>query len=155
MTLLRSAGPAGHHPGEAWQVKDGDMMGDDIPRVPTSWGELLDKITILEVKALRLATIEARANAGKELAMLREIAAPVLSHPETAPLAAQLKTLNETLWEIEDRIREHERAGDFGEDFIALARSVYKTNDQRGAIKRQINLVLGSALIEEKSYRPY
>jgi hypothetical protein len=135
--------------------ENGDMMGDDIPRVPTSWGELLDKITILEVKALRLPTMEARANAGKELAMLREIAAPVLPHPEIAPMAIRLKTLNEALWDIEDRIREHERTGDFGEDFIALARSVYKTNDQRGAVKRQINLVLGSALIEEKSYRPY
>src|SRR3954453_4153459 len=113
MTLLRSAGPAGHHPGEAWQGKDGDIMGDDIPRVPTSWGELLDKITILEVKALRLATIEARANAGKELAMLREIAAPVLPHPEIAPMAIRLKALNEALWDIEDRIREHERTGDF------------------------------------------
>ena len=71
------------------------------------------------------------------------------------PLAARLKTLNEALWDIEDRIREHERAGNFSEDFIALARAIYKTNDQRGAVKRQINLALGSALIEEKSYQPY
>jgi hypothetical protein len=141
--------------GEARQVKNGDTMGDNIPRVPTSWGELLDKITILEIKAARLPDAAARANAGKELAMLREIAAPVLAHPETVSLAARLKTLNEALWDIEDRIREHERAGDFGENFIALARSVYKTNDQRGAVKRQINLALGSALIEEKSYQPY
>jgi hypothetical protein len=128
-------------------------LGDNIPRVPTSWGELLDKVSILEIKALRLPTAEARTNAEKELAMLREIAAPVLA--QIAPLAAQLKTLNEALWEIEDRIREHERAGDFGESFVTLARSVYKTNDERGAIKRQINLVLGSALVEEKSYKPY
>lgn len=141
--------------GEARQVKNGDTMGDNIPRVPTSWGELLDKITILEIKAARLPDAAARANAGKELAMLRETAAPVLAHPETVSLAGRLKTLNEALWDIEDRIREHERAGDFGENFIALARSVYKTNDQRGAIKRQINLALGSALIEEKSYKPY
>jgi len=127
--------------------------GDNIPRVPTSWGELLDKISILEIKVARLPTAEARTNAEKELAMLREIAAPVLA--QIVPLAAQLKTLNEALWEIEDRIRDHERAGDFGEAFIALARSVYQTNDRRGAIKRQINLSLGSALIEEKSYRPY
>jgi hypothetical protein len=130
-------------------------MGDDIPHVPISWGELLDKISILEIKVARLPTVEARANTEKELTMLRGIAAPVLAHPETAALRAQLKSLNEALWDIEDRIREHERAGDFGEDFIALARSVYKTNDRRGAIKRQINLVLGSALIEEKSYKPY
>jgi hypothetical protein len=136
-------------------VKNGDTMGDNIPRVPTSWGELLDKITILEIKTARLPDAAARANAGKELAMLREIAAPVRAHPETVSLAARLKTLNEALWDIEDRIREHERAGDFGENFIALARSVYKTNDQRGAVKRQINLALGSALIEEKSYKPY
>lgn len=130
-------------------------MDDTIPRVPTSWGELLDKISILEIKVARLHAAEARSNAGRELAMLGEIAAPALAHPQAASLRAQLKTLNEVLWDIEDRIREHERAGDFGEDFITLARSVYKTNDQRGAIKRQINLVLGSALIEEKSYKPY
>jgi hypothetical protein len=130
-------------------------MDDYIPRAPISWGELLDKISILEIKIARLPTAQARANTGKELAMLREIAAPVLAHPEVAPLAAQLKTLNEALWDIEDRIRDHERASDFGEDFITLARSVYQTNDQRGAVKRQINLVLGSALIEEKGYKPY
>jgi len=130
-------------------------MDDTIPRVPISWGELLDKISILEIKVARLPTMEARTNTGKELAMLRGIAAPALAHPEAAPLAAQLKTLNEALWDIEDRIRDHERSGDFGEDFIALARSVYQTNDRRGAVKRQINLVLGSALIEEKGYKPY
>ena len=128
-------------------------MDDTIPHVPISWGELLDKISILEIKVARLPTAQARANTGKELAMLREIAAPALA--QIASLAAQLKTLNEALWDIEDRIRDHERAGDFGEDFIALARSVYQTNDRRGAVKRQINLVLGSALIEEKGYKPY
>ncbi|HEY8253705.1 MAG TPA: DUF6165 family protein [Rhizomicrobium sp.] len=128
-------------------------MDDNIPRVPISWGELLDKISILEIKVERLSAAEARANAGKELAMLREIAARALA--QVAPLAAQLKTLNEALWDIEDRIRDHERARDFGENFIALARSVYQTNDRRGAVKRQINLALGSALIEEKGYNPY
>ena len=130
-------------------------MNDNIPRVPISWGELLDKISILEIKAARLPTAEGRTNTGKELTLLREIAAPVIAHPEVGPLAGQLKTLNEALWDIEDRIRDHERSGDFGEDFIALARSVYQTNDRRGAVKRQINLVLGSALIEEKGYKPY
>lgn len=130
-------------------------MDDNIPHVPISWGELLDKISILEIKVARLPAAQARTNAGKELAMLREIAASALAHPEVAPLAAQLKTLNEALWDIEDRIRDHERAGDFGEDFITLARSVYQTNDRRGAVKRQINLALGSALIEEKGYKPY
>ena len=124
-----------------------------VPHVPTSWGELLDKITILEIKVARLPTPAARANAEKELALLKEIAAPVLA--ETAPLAAKLKALNEQLWEIEDRIREHERTKDFGEAFTALARSVYQTNDERGRVKREINLALGSGLIEEKSYKPY
>jgi len=124
-----------------------------IPHVPTSWGELLDKITTLEIKAARLPTRAARANAEKELALLKAIAAPVLA--EATPLAAKLKALNERLWEIEDRIRDHERAKDFGDAFIALARSVYQTNDKRGRIKREINEALGSGLIEEKSYQPY
>jgi len=123
------------------------------PQIPVSWGELIDKITILEIKVARLPTPAARANAEKELGLLREIAAPVLA--KTAPLAAKLKALNEQLWKIEDRIREHERARNFDDAFIALARSVYQTNDQRGRIKRAINEQLGSDLIEEKSYQPY
>jgi hypothetical protein len=67
----------------------------------------------------------------------------------------RLKALNQALWEIEDRIREHERAGTFDAAFIALARSVYRRNDERGTVKRELNLVLGSGLIEEKSYKPY
>ncbi len=124
-----------------------------LPHVPTSWGELLDKVTILEIKVARLPGDEAKANAATELAMLRQIAAPVLG--QVAALLARLKSLNESLWEIEDQIRDHERRGDFGDGFIALARSVYKTNDQRGEVKRQINRALGSVLVEEKSYKPY
>jgi hypothetical protein len=126
-----------------------------LPQVPISWGELIDKITILEIKAERLSTDEAKANAAKELGLLREIAGPVLAGGQTGALIARLKTLNEALWEIEDRIRDHERLGDFGAGFIELARAVYKRNDERGALKREINLALGSQLIEEKSYKPY
>jgi hypothetical protein len=126
-----------------------------LPQVPISWGELIDKITILEIKAERLSTDEAKANAAKELGLLREIAGPVLAGGKTGALIARLKTLNEALWEIEDRIRNHERLGDFGAGFIELARAVYKRNDERGAMKREINLALGSQLIEEKSYKPY
>jgi len=126
-----------------------------IPEVPVSWGELIDKITILEIKVTRLSTEQACVNAAKELTLLREIAGPVLADPETAALAGKLKTLNEALWEIEDRIRDHERAGNFDSDFVALARSVYKHNDARGRMKREINLALGSGLIEEKSYPSY
>jgi len=126
-----------------------------LPQVPISWGELIDKITILEIKVERLSTDEAKANAAKELGLLREIAGPVLAGGKTGALVARLKTLNEALWEIEDRIRDHERLGDFGADFIELARAVYKRNDERGAVKREVNLALGSQLIEEKSYKPY
>jgi hypothetical protein len=121
--------------------------------MPTSWGELLDKITILQIKVAHLPTDAARANAQKELTLLEKIAAPVMG--QAAPLMAKLKALNEQLWEIEDKIREHERAKTFDQAFIALARSVYQTNDERGRVKWEINSALGSALVEEKSYKPY
>jgi hypothetical protein len=126
-----------------------------IPHIPTSWGELIDKITILEIKVERLQSESARANAARELRLLREIAGPVLAGGEATGLTARLKALNESLWEIEDRIRDHERSGRFDDAFIELARSVYKRNDERGAVKRELNLALGSELIEEKSYKPY
>ncbi len=127
----------------------------DIPHVPISWGELLDKITILEIKVARLPEEAARANAARELALLDAIAGPIMAQAQIGALTATLKAVNESLWEIEDQIRQHERAADFGAAFIELARAVYHRNDERGAIKRQINLALGSALIEEKSYQPY
>jgi len=130
-------------------------MTADMPHAPISWGELLDKITILEIKTERLGGEEARANAAKELELLRKIAGPAMAGGQAAALVAHLKQLNQALWDIEDRIRDHERAGDFGPGFVELARSVYRRNDERGAVKRQINLALGSALIEEKSYKPY
>jgi hypothetical protein len=126
-----------------------------VPHAPISWGELIDKVTILEIKVAKLAEASARANAAHELGLLREIAAPVLEDAQIANLANRLKLQNEALWDIEDRIRGKERAGQFDGDFIALARSVYQSNDRRGALKRDINLVLGSSLIEEKSYQPY
>jgi len=126
-----------------------------IPHVPISWGELIDKVTILEIKTGRLPAAEARANAMTELGLLQAIAAPVLGRAEIGALAVQLKALNERLWEIEDQIRACEGAGDFGAAFVELARAVYKNNDARGALKRQINLALGSGLIEEKSYKAY
>lgn len=127
----------------------------DLPYVPMSWGELIDKITILEIKIARLPTQAGRDNAATELELLSVVVAPVLGKAEILAMAAQLKELNQRLWEIEDKIREHERAGEFNTAFVELARSVYKRNDERGAVKRKINLMLGSALIEEKSYQPY
>ena len=120
------------------------------PLAPVSWGELLDKITILEIKADRIADPAARANVGRELALLREVAAPVLPQPGLAPLVEDLRRVNGALWRIEDDIRAKEAAAQFDSGFIKLARSVYLTNDERAALKREINALLGSELVEEK-----
>ena len=124
--------------------------------VPVSWGELLDKITILEIKAERIADPAKIANVSKELAALsrtRDQAGADLAL--VADAVDGLRRVNEALWEIEDDIRDCERRDDFGERFIALARAVYRTNDKRAALKRQINDALGSELVEEKSYAGY
>ena len=122
------------------------------PAVPVSWGELLDKLTILEIKRERIARPDALANVEKERAILAAAAIEVLPVPGIAPLVGKLKRVNATLWEIEDEIRELEAQARFGPSFVALARSVYKTNDERAALKRQINELLNSDLVEEKSY---
>lgn len=122
------------------------------PVVPVSWGELLDKIMILEIKQTRIKEPEAQKHVAKELRLLRAIAAPAMDQIMLAPLLARLKTVNEALWEIEDSIRSREATGDFGADFLRLARSVYKNNDERAVLKREINILLKSDLFEEKSY---
>jgi hypothetical protein len=113
---------------------------------------LLDKITILEIKRDRIARAEARENVLREYRLLRAIGAQVLNRSGVAALVEALKRVNETLWEIEDAIREQEAARDFGAEFVRLARAVYQRNDERAAIKREINRALESDLIEEKSY---
>src|SRR5690349_5750319 len=123
------------------------------PNVPVSWGELLDKITILQIKAERLTDAAKRANVVTELTLLSDIAGPALK--EAAAQTAELKAINAELWEIEDRIRDKEAACAFDAEFIELARSVYFTNDRRAAVKREINRALHSGLVEEKSYKPY
>jgi len=123
------------------------------PLVPTSWGELLDKITILQIKQERLDDNAKRANVVNELTALLTVASVALA--QVTALAAELKAINEALWEIEDHIRDKEREGAFDARFIELARAVYVTNDRRAAVKRKINQALSSALVEEKSYRPY
>jgi HAMP domain-containing protein len=123
------------------------------PHVPVSWGELIDKITILEIKSERLPGEGPLANVRKELAALQKIAEPPVAQGEIEGLKAQLRQTNERLWDIENRIREKEAAGDFGAEFIALARSVYQSNDERAALKKKINLLLACELIEEKSYK--
>lgn len=127
-----------------------------MPLIPQSWGEIIDKITILEIKTEKLSDAAKLANVRRELTELvavREQHFP--AHAGLASLSAKLKAVNESLWWIEDDIRDCERAKDFGEKFIGLARAVYVTNDQRAAVKREINDLLGSTLIEEKSYAAY
>ena len=124
--------------------------------IPISPGELLDRLVILEIKSERMTDPAKRANVVAEWSALAPLAADILSeNRDVIDLKGQLRTVNETLWEIEDTIREHERRGDFGPGFISLARAVYHTNDQRAAIKRAVNDRLGSAIVEEKSYAKY
>ncbi|WP_181706393.1 DUF6165 family protein [Chthonobacter rhizosphaerae] len=123
--------------------------------IPVSWGELIDKITILEIKAERIGDPVKRANVARELQLLSERLATVPLPPAVTGLRAELKAVNTALWDIEDHIRDCERAGDFGDRFVELARSVYRTNDRRAALKKDINVALGSAIVEEKSYAAY
>ena len=125
-------------------------------RVEIAPGELIDKITILEIKAERIADAGTRGNVLVELATLSDARAAAISPDgEIDRLAAELKTVNEALWDIEDDIRACDRDGDFGPRFVELARAVYRTNDRRAELKRTINLHLGSRMVEEKSYKPY
>jgi len=124
--------------------------------VPISFGELIDKITILEIKAKRIGDPAKLANVRTELdALNRTWAAHPSSQVNIDEQRERLKTVNEALWEIEDRIRIKERAQAFDAEFIELARAVYFRNDERAAVKREINLKLGSTLVEEKSYQDY
>ena len=124
--------------------------------VPVSPGEVLDKITILEIKSERMSDPEKVANVKVELGLLQETwSGSVDEDSVIKDLHSQLKEINEALWEIEDDIRDKERAQEFDERFIELARSVYFTNDRRSQVKKDLNLHLGSAIIEEKSYQDY
>ena len=122
-------------------------------KIEVSNGEIIDKLTILQLKIERIHEIEKLKNLRREYDVLKDEAAAILSTSD--PLYKLLYEINRELWDIEDRIRELERNGDFGEEFIATARSVYVKNDRRAEIKREINLRTSSDLIEEKSYRKY
>jgi transcriptional regulator of nitric oxide reductase len=125
-------------------------------KVPVSPGEVLDKITILEIKSERMSDPEKVANVRVELALLQETWKEFIRDDEVIRgLHAQLKEVNEALWEIEDDIRDKERAKEFDERFIELARAVYVTNDRRSKVKKELNLHLGSEIVEEKSYQDY
>jgi FkbM family methyltransferase len=121
--------------------------------VPLSVGELIDRLTILMIKSERMREPDKLANVRRELALLTEARSRSTGgSPEMRELESELKRINEDLWDIEDRIRDCERQAEFGPVFTELARAVYKTNDRRAELKRRINQLAGSALIEEKSY---
>ena len=126
------------------------------PWAPTSWGELMDKITILEIKSERLTTQEALQNVQHELRLLGNVTSELVPPPpRLLELKANLRAVNQRLWEIENAIRGKEAQKLFDEEFIELARSVYIMNDERGRIKRNINLLLNSRIVEEKQYLRY
>jgi hypothetical protein len=124
--------------------------------VPIAPGELIDKITILEIKRERIAEAAKLTHIQNELALLAAVRDDRLPKSvELSRLSADLRKVNESLWHIEDEIRECERRQDFGPRFIELARSVYHENDWRANLKREINTLFGSTISEQKSYAPY
>ena len=125
------------------------------PVVPISWGELIDKITILEIKDLKIESITAKKNIRKELKYLLGIAKLDKMPKAIEVLKSELSNVNLNLWAVEDQIREKELAGEFDKIFIELARSVYRLNDVRAKTKKSINLILQSELVEEKSYKDF
>ena len=126
------------------------------PRIEISWGELIDKITILEIKEQRLKSPDAVANVRRELKVLLSAVEGVFAVQSTlATLKHDLRSVNEALWQIEDKIRAKEASKSFDQEFIELARSVYQQNDKRASLKRQINKILNSELVEEKQYSSY
>ena len=124
--------------------------------IPISPGELLDKITILEIKSERIDSAEKKSHVNNELALLNTVwYDSVAEDAELKLLRKELKSINESLWVIEDDIREEERNKSFGDRFIELARNVYVTNDKRADVKKRVNLHLNSEIVEEKSYKDY
>ena len=125
-------------------------------RVEVSPGEMIDKITILEIKAARIGDPAKLENVRHELGILDGVRdAEIPASPELDRLTADLRTVNTRLWDIEDEIRDCERNKNFGDRFIELARAVYRTNDRRAEIKKTINEMLGARIVEEKSYNSY
>jgi hypothetical protein len=122
-------------------------------RWPVSFGEAVDRVSILQIKRERISDPHKLAHISAELAQAEPL---LLEHvPQTTEfrrLTARLKEINGRLWDAEEKIREHERAGDFGPAFVTHARSIYRDNDERFCVKREIDLLLGSTIVEEKSY---
>jgi hypothetical protein len=123
--------------------------------VPISVGELIDKIVILEIKSERIKNANQLANIANELGALRAVRLGDVDRARLDALSAELKRVNAKLWDVEDSIRECDARGDFGENFIELARAVYRFNDERARLKKAINVESGSRLVEEKSYKSF
>jgi hypothetical protein len=127
--------------------------GRGVVHIPVSWGELVDKIAILEIKEARIRAPEKLENVRRELAALRAVRERDGPLSEAAArAAAELARVNLALWEVEDALRSLEREDRFDAEFLDLARSVYRHNDERAALKRRISLLMGSRFVEEKSY---
>jgi len=129
-------------------------------KIEVSNGEIIDKLTILEIKLDQIKDQEKLVNIQKEYDYLKEIVDQIYTTSDSVAeelqvLHTDLLNVNKTLWNIEDFIREHERAENFGLDFVELARSVYYTNDDRSDVKKKINVLTGSLFVEEKSYEAY
>ena len=123
--------------------------------VPISVGELIDKIVILEIKSERIRNTNQLANVANELGALRAVRLGDVDRAQLDALSAELKRVNARLWDVEDAIRECDASGDFGADFVELARAVYRLNDERARLKKAINVLSGSRLVEEKSYKSF
>jgi hypothetical protein len=123
---------------------------------PIAVGELIDKITILEIKSERLTDPDKLRNVRSELDLLTARRDAALGVPGSlSALTARLKEVNIRIWELEDAIRDCERRRDFGDSFVRTARAIYRTNDERAGVKREINELTGSGIVEEKSYTKY
>lgn len=133
-----------------------NMAWPAMPQLPVSWGEVFDKLTILQIKADKLQNAAQLANVARERQEIEKVIGDMARFPAQLPVLVQaLKEINALLWDVEDGKRHCERHQTFGQEFVELARKVYFGNDQRAAIKRQINDLLGSALVEEKSHKAY
>ncbi len=126
------------------------------PHLPVAWGEVFDKLTILAIKLEKISDPERKVNVAKEYDEISLIVGDFAKYPpELEGFYRELKEINLHLWDVEDGKRACERAQNFGPEFVALARQVYFGNDKRAAVKRRINELLGSAIVEEKSYKAY
>ncbi len=132
------------------------MSDNQIIRVPVAPGELIDKITILQIKSERISDTSKLKNILRELnALTDEQRLHMIETEDSKSLTTKLKSVNERIWDLEDTIRECERQQDFGNLFLQTAKLIYRTNDERAAIKRQISILFGSQIVEEKSYAEY